>query len=129
MLMSQRPSAFRSIIWHGVLRMVYFVLGMCALVFSIFELSTAYSQYTTAMKVLKGIEELAPGSNQYTKELPSYLYLDTAIGGVLAFLLSLALFLLARYCRKITRRNLYIMETENLWNTIKNATGEKQVVN
>jgi len=115
--------------WHAIFRIIYFLLGVCALVFSILQLNNFYLNYTKAREVTNAIDEFFPGSSRYTEEIARYAYMSAAVAGALSFFLSLTLFLLARYCRKIIRRNMYIIETENLWNDIKNTPEEKQAGN
>jgi len=125
MLMSRRPSAFRSTIWHSVLRIIFFFLGLIALIGSIALLYNAYEQYMIVQRTVSVMNELIPESDELLKYIPPSFWIGNAISGFICFFLSLTLFLLARYCRKIIKRNLYIIEVEGVWEDLKKYNTEQ----
>lgn len=118
MLIRERPGAYVSTVWHGILRIFYFIAGLVALVCSIYMLGVASLQYAIIEETKRSLQEMPPEIEQLGKAVladPGSLFIMPCV----VLLFSIALFILARYCRKIMKRNLYIIETEKVWEELK----------
>lgn len=119
MLTSQRPSAFRSTIWHSVMRIIFFILGIITLIISIAIMNEAYQLYEQYEAAANMVNEWFPQTQGFgeavVERIPAYVIGGAFFLVTVTFFLSLALFLLARYCRKIIKRNNYIIQVEDVW--------------
>jgi hypothetical protein len=124
-LISQCPLAFRSTGWHSTLRVIYFILGLVALVSCIVKIAMCTGEYMVRQSVIDHIRETASEQTAFTEllndlnESVASLWADNLVSGFILFILSISLFLLARNCRKIIKRNRYIIDVNGLWTSMQ----------
>ena len=117
-LYNGRPSTIRSFAFHGGLRIFYLVIGLAGLVASLVYLGLTLEAIAAREQFINYLQQrfkMDEGA-EYVANIffPVKLALSIALLG-----LSICFLIMARLCRKIVKRNLYIMDLETTWMDLK----------
>ena len=115
---NNRPSTLRSIAFHGGLRIFYLIVGWIA-----FIIATWYT-ITTAILMIGKEKALDWAVDTFGDKAPVKFIVDVLIPthfglALLGLFLSICILTMARLCRKIVKRNMYIMDLENTYLEMK----------
>lgn len=118
-LYNERPSTIRSVAFHGGLRILYLVAGLIGFVGSSIYLGYMILLMATKEEVINFLQKqyhVAANSAEFMANtlLPTQLALS-----IVLLSLSICLLIMARLCRKIVKRNMYIMDLETTWMDLK----------
>ncbi len=113
-----RSRAIRSLAFHGGLRIIYLIVGTLGLIGSLIYIA----MIATAMLGKESFINYAE-SEYHTRDMARFAadkLLPTHLGlSVTLFALSTCFLIMARLCRKIVKRNMYIMDLENTYLEMK----------
>jgi 4-hydroxybenzoate polyprenyltransferase len=112
-LFNERPSTFRSLAFHGGLRIIYFILGLISFISGIVLVTYTASVLALINQAKASVERTSEKKivgEALDAAFPTNVYLCAAIVA-----LALCFLVMARLCRKIMKRNMYIMDLENIW--------------
>jgi hypothetical protein len=117
-LFNERPSTIRSFAFHGSLRIFYLIIGWIAFIIALW-----YAIFTAGLMLAKD-EALNWALENFGDKAPFEFIANTLIPThfVLALLglsFSICILIMARLCQKIVKRNMYIMDLENIWMDLK----------
>jgi uncharacterized membrane protein len=118
-LFNERPSTIRSFAFHGGLRIFYLVIGIigsvAALIYFGIMLVACYVNDQVSKDLQDSYHVNDPVASAVADAvIPTHLFLS-----IVLLILSICFLIMARLCRKIVRRNMYIMDLENIWIDIK----------
>jgi hypothetical protein len=118
-LFRERPSTIRSFAFHGGLRIFYLIIGSIGLVGSLIYFGLMLAALSVNDRIADYLEE-----KQNVERVLAEYAADTVVPlqmtlSIVLLILSICLLIMARLCRKIVRRNMYIMDLENIWMDLK----------
>ncbi len=118
-LFNERPSTIRSFAFHGGLRIFYLIAGSIGLVGSLIYFGLMLAAMSVNDRIADYLEE-----QQHVDRVLAEYTADTVVPlqmtlSIVLLILSISFLIMARLCRKIVRRNMYIMDLENIWMDLK----------
>lgn len=120
-LFNERPSTIRSFAFHGGLRIFYLIIGSIGFVGSLIYLGVMIAAYLINQKISDTLQETQSVNDAIAKHIadaviPAHILLSSVL-----LLFSICLLIMASLCRKIVRRNMYIMDLENICMDLKGS--------